>query len=68
MQMSKAPAPQADRVVVFERRSGIVLTGSSSPLASQLEAWLLKHLSFEVLPPGHKIAGVRHLKLEIVFV
>ncbi|CAD6230727.1 GSCOCG00012187001-RA-CDS [Cotesia congregata] len=36
------------RVIVFEKKTGTVLTGVDAPMASNLKAWLKEHPTFEV--------------------
>ncbi|XP_006611986.1 uncharacterized protein LOC102676589 isoform X3 [Apis dorsata] len=45
-----ASKPKSDtRVIVFERKSGTVLTGSDAPTRSNLRLWLKEHPTFEVV-------------------
>ncbi|XP_057329631.1 uncharacterized protein LOC130670301 isoform X2 [Microplitis mediator] len=37
------------RVIVFEKKTGKVLTGNDAPLASNLKTWLKEHPTFEVV-------------------
>lgn len=46
------PSPDA-RVIVFERRTGKVLTGTDAPTTSNLKIWLKEHPTFEVVRPNN---------------
>ncbi|XP_013399494.1 death-inducer obliterator 1-like, partial [Lingula anatina] len=50
---------QADKVVVLERHSGRLVTGPTAPTTENLEKWLQRHPTFEVLRPGQQ-AGHMH--------
>ncbi|XP_008203229.1 uncharacterized protein LOC100679883 isoform X2 [Nasonia vitripennis] len=41
------------RVVVFDKKTGNVLTGSNAPTASNLKAWLKENPSYEVVKPNN---------------
>lgn len=41
-----------ERVFVFERKSGRILTGSSAPTVANLKKWLKDNPTFEVVQPG----------------
>lgn len=43
---------EVEKVVVLERRSGRVLTGTQAPTEAQLEIWLETHPTFEVMQPS----------------
>ncbi|XP_017000391.2 death-inducer obliterator 1 [Drosophila takahashii] len=43
---------KVDRINVFERRTGRVITGHLAPTAHQLRKWLQENPTFEVLPSG----------------
>ncbi|XP_034940332.1 death-inducer obliterator 1 isoform X2 [Chelonus insularis] len=46
--------PSSDaRVIVFERRTGKVLTGVDAPTTSNLKTWLKEHPTFEVVRPNN---------------
>ncbi|KAM7362521.1 protein partner of snf isoform 2-T2 [Cochliomyia hominivorax] len=44
--------PKVERVNVFERKSGRVITGNSAPTAANLKKWLQDNPTFEVIQPG----------------
>ena len=44
-----------ERIVVFERKTGKILTGPAAPTDSTLHLWLEKHPTFEVLRPGQQV-------------
>ncbi|XP_008550107.2 uncharacterized protein LOC103573034 isoform X2 [Microplitis demolitor] len=47
---SDTPKSSLDaRVIVFEKKTGKVLTGSDAPLASNLKTWLKEHPTFEIV-------------------
>jgi len=52
------PQPRAsgERIVVFERKSGKLVTGPAAPLDATLHSWLVKHPTFEVLQPSQQIS------------
>ncbi|XP_077990047.1 uncharacterized protein LOC144444491 [Glandiceps talaboti] len=51
----------SDTVAVIERHTGRVLAGLSAPTVTNLEEWIIKHPTFEVLRPGtHGYDKVSH--------
>ncbi len=50
----KASNLPAERIVVFERKTGKVLTGPMAPTPATLKPWLQRHPTFEVLVSGTK--------------
>ena len=47
--------PSSERIVVFDRKTGKIVTGPVAPTSSTLEGWLSRHASFEVLQPGSQV-------------
>ena len=45
----------SERIVVFDRKTGKIVTGPVAPTPSTLESWLSRHASFEVLRPGSQV-------------
>ena len=64
MQTSKV----APDIVVMERHTGRLVTGSHAPTAANLVAWITKHPTFEVLRPGqrtgHLSSSKAHSKMQ----
>jgi hypothetical protein len=56
------------QVVVFERSTGNMLTGSKAPSAANLEQWLKEHPGYEVVRSAGKIVTtkVKLLKSRLV--
>ena len=51
---SEAPTTKTDpRVIVFERKTGKVITGQDAPTTSTLKTWLKEHPTFEVVRPNN---------------
>jgi len=44
-----------ERIVMFDRKTGKLVTGPMAPTPSTLESWLARHNSFEVLRPGSQV-------------
>ncbi|XP_065367348.1 serine-rich adhesin for platelets isoform X2 [Calliphora vicina] len=44
--------PKVERVNVYERKSGRVITGNSAPTVANLKKWLQDNPTFEVIQPG----------------
>lgn len=53
-----------NRVIVFEKKSGRVLTGNTAPTPDTLRQWLLDNPTFEVVKPGSKQAQFIKVKQE----
>lgn len=53
-----------NRVIVFEKKSGRVLTGNTAPTPDTLKQWLLDNPTFEVVKPGSKQAQFIKVKQE----
>lgn len=53
-----------NRVIVFEKKSGRVLTGNTAPTPDTLKQWLLDNPTFEVVKPGSKQAQFIKAKQE----
>lgn len=53
-----------NRVIVFEKESGRVLTGNTAPTPDTLKQWLLDNPTFEVVKPGSKQAQFIKVKQE----
>jgi hypothetical protein len=52
-------AQGVERVVVFERSTGNMLTGSKAPSAANLEQWLKEHPGYEVVRSAGKIVTTK---------
>ncbi len=48
--------------MVFERKTGKLLTGPAAPIEANLRLWLEKHPTFEVLQPGQQMGGSESLE------
>ncbi|XP_037045345.1 uncharacterized protein LOC119080875 [Bradysia coprophila] len=53
-----------NRVIVFEKKSGRVLTGNTAPTPDTLKQWLLDNPTFELVKPGSKQAQFIRVKQE----
>ncbi|XP_018574106.1 death-inducer obliterator 1-like isoform X2 [Anoplophora glabripennis] len=54
-----AHAQGIERVVVFERATGSMLTGNKAPSAANLENWLKEHPGYEVVRSGGKVVTAK---------
>nr|CAI5865175.1 unnamed protein product [Callosobruchus analis] len=54
-----AHAQGIERVVVFERATGKMLTGNKAPSAANLDEWLKEHRGYEVLKSGGKVVTAK---------
>ncbi|CAG9854881.1 unnamed protein product [Phyllotreta striolata] len=52
-------AQGVERVVVFERSTGKMLTGNKAPSASNLSQWLKEHPGYEVVRSGGKVVTAK---------
>ncbi|KAI4464945.1 transcription factor s-ii zinc finger domain-containing protein [Holotrichia oblita] len=62
-------AQGVEKVVVFERKSGKILSGSNAPSAANLDKWLVDHPGFEVVRSTSKPSAVKKMsqsKLQLV--
>lgn len=50
-------------MVVFERKSGKILSGSNAPSAANLDKWLVDHPGFEVVRSTSKPSAVKVMYL-----
>ncbi|CAG9824961.1 unnamed protein product [Phaedon cochleariae] len=54
-----AHAQGIERVIVFERSTGKMLTGNKAPSAANLDQWLKEHPGYEVVRSGGKIVTAK---------
>ncbi|CAH1977659.1 unnamed protein product [Acanthoscelides obtectus] len=54
-----AHAQGIERVVVFERSTGKMLTGNKAPSAANLDQWLKEHRGYEVLKSGGRVVTAK---------
>nr|CAH7749396.1 unnamed protein product [Callosobruchus chinensis] len=54
-----AHAQGIERVVVFERATGKMLTGNKAPSAATLDQWLKEHRGYEVLKSGGRVVTAK---------
>ncbi|GJQ67593.1 hypothetical protein Trydic_g8399 [Trypoxylus dichotomus] len=62
-------AQGVEKVVVFERKTGKILSGSNAPSAANLDKWLADHPGFEVVRSTSKPSAVKKMsqsKLQLV--
>ncbi|XP_077292288.1 protein partner of snf isoform X2 [Arctopsyche grandis] len=52
---SNKPRPET-RVIVYERKTGKILAGTSAPTTSNLKTWLQEHPTYEVVQPGTSVS------------
>lgn len=61
--LSADSKPKLDRVCVFEKSSGQLLTGSNAPTSANVRKWLQEHPTFEIVQTGTQQA----LEVEVSF-
>ncbi|KRT83205.1 PHD finger motif containing protein [Oryctes borbonicus] len=62
-------AQGVEKVVVFERKTGKILSGSNAPSAANLDKWLVDHPGFEVVRSTSKPSAVKKMsqsKLQLI--
>jgi len=58
-----AGAHPSERVVMFERRTGKIITGPLAPTEGTLFIWLRRHPTFEVLQPNASQSSTSEAKV-----